>query len=850
MQPPLYIGAFDAGQRTDLKPFMIPEKAFTTLTNAYIFRGRVRRKGGYGLLGRLRRTLTASPFFKVGNTTPTAWTFNLLANTGYIKTANNANPGKVTTISKHGLTNGDMVFISGVVGATGYNTNSPFTITVVDDKNFTIGADATAYGAYVSGGFYWSNHVSNNLEPNASIKPGSVTININGGGQIFTDNGNGTLSPNGTINYFTGAVSLVTTQAVGSAVLITMTYFPGLPVMGIWQHDVATENVEETIFFDTRYAYKYSSVTNQFQDLTTNVVTWSGDDYQLFWATNYWHNSSGAIFFWVTNYNNTLTFDPIRYFDPTSLLWIDFTPAIDAPPATTFMFQALMLIPYKGRLLAFNTWEGTSVGASNQFRQRVRWSRAGDPTDQVQAWRSDISGHGGFLDAATGEEIVSAGFVKDQLIVYFERSTWQLAYTGNDLLPFVFQRVNFELGADSTFSNVRLDNALICFGNIGVHASNGVSTNRIDGDNPSIIFDVSDENHGPERTMGLRDNFRELIYFTYVDQPTNPYRGTAYDSFKFPNRIMVYNYANNTFSFFDDHFTFLGYFQNFTNMVWQDLTAEHPKYPSWEAWGDPWYNASAEQGFPTIVAGNQQGYVLEIDPDITSNDVSLFIQNIQLNTPSAGFMTITTPDHNLGQDTYFIMKDIVGMTGINNVIYIVASPGTANTNTLIVEMTGNESGSYVGGGQIKVLSNFEIKTKQFNPYWSQGQRFRLIKSEYLFNRTTQGQVRANVYVSMAPSTLNNSANSMNDPANFEYDMNPDNTTVWGNNVISTFPEPDLLYQRLQDQIWHRQFYMTDGDTFQFQFTLGDEEMASLVLNESEVTLHGMVLHFENAGEFQ
>ena len=57
----------------------------------------------------------------------------------------------------------------------------------------------------------------------------------------------------------------------------------------------------------------------------------------------------------------------------------------------------------------------------------------------------NIADGGGYIDASTEEQIVSAEFIKDRLIVYFERSTWELAYTGNEVLPFVWQKINTEL---------------------------------------------------------------------------------------------------------------------------------------------------------------------------------------------------------------------------------------------------------------------------------------------------------------------------------------------------------------------------------------------------------------------
>lgn len=60
-------------------------------------------------------------------------------------------PGKVTTSTAHGYSNGDVVKIEAVVGMTQVN-NLYFTVTVVDADEFTIGVDTSAYTAYSSAG--------------------------------------------------------------------------------------------------------------------------------------------------------------------------------------------------------------------------------------------------------------------------------------------------------------------------------------------------------------------------------------------------------------------------------------------------------------------------------------------------------------------------------------------------------------------------------------------------------------------------------------------------------------------------------------------------------------------------
>lgn len=59
-------------------------------------------------------------------------------------------PAQVTSVG-HGLSTGNEVLIQGVVGMTELNGNT-FTITLVDDDNFTLNVDSTFFIAYISGG--------------------------------------------------------------------------------------------------------------------------------------------------------------------------------------------------------------------------------------------------------------------------------------------------------------------------------------------------------------------------------------------------------------------------------------------------------------------------------------------------------------------------------------------------------------------------------------------------------------------------------------------------------------------------------------------------------------------------
>lgn len=67
-----------------------------------------------------------------------------------ITAATKADPCQITAAA-HGYTNGDRVFVQGVLGMTQLN-NREYTATVVDGNSFTVGVNSTAYDTYTSGG--------------------------------------------------------------------------------------------------------------------------------------------------------------------------------------------------------------------------------------------------------------------------------------------------------------------------------------------------------------------------------------------------------------------------------------------------------------------------------------------------------------------------------------------------------------------------------------------------------------------------------------------------------------------------------------------------------------------------
>src|SRR6185295_12496424 len=108
----------------------------------------------------------------------------------------------------------------------------------------------------------------------------------------FTDNGLGGFTVTGagvalgsSVNYTTGAVTIVLTASVGgAAILANFSYFPNLPVMGLRTRELTGINTEQLIAFDQVYAYRYLNGWDEFIPGTT----WQGKNSDFFWSTNYW----------------------------------------------------------------------------------------------------------------------------------------------------------------------------------------------------------------------------------------------------------------------------------------------------------------------------------------------------------------------------------------------------------------------------------------------------------------------------------------------------------------------------------------------------------------------------------
>lgn len=375
------------------------------------------------------------------------------------------------------------------------------------------------------------------------------------------------------------------------------------PTMGL-ETRLSPAFFEDLVAFTETQAYIF--LGGVFVNIS-GVTTWTGQDFNFFWSANYFGS------FWATN-----NVDPIRYYI-TGVVWTNFTPQINA--ALTTLQRALLIFPYKNRLVVLSTTE-----AGLNFPQRARWSQNGTPyvtgptpagvAFDVDAWREDIAGRGGFIDAPTSEKIVTAGFVRDTLVVMFERSAWRLRYTANETLPFIWERINSQLGAEASNSVVGFDYGIMSIGRTGITLTDTNSCKRFeDRIIPDQVFQMDIENNNNTRIHGIRDYQKQLVYWTYVNSDDE-------NLVRYPNKVLCYNYLDNNWSIFNQQFTVYGNFRAITDLTWAQATNQ------WQNENRQWNSGNLQTGNITVVAGDRFGNVFLFTPDLNDDNTEAFNFNI------------------------------------------------------------------------------------------------------------------------------------------------------------------------------------------------------------------------------
>jgi hypothetical protein len=204
----------------------------------------------------------------------------------------------------------------------------------------------------------------------------------------------------------------------------------------------------------------------------------------------------------------------------------------------------------------------------------------------------------------------------------------------------------------------------------------------------------------------------------------------------------------------------------------------------------------------------------------------LQITNITL----IGFQTsLQVIDHNLAQDQYIYIDNAVWDNAgnyLNAQIFQVLT--VTDKDNIIIGPDSSFIGTYVGGGLISRVSQIYIKTKQYNFYAKDGRNSFVNKVDFLVDRTTNGQIDVNYYVSTSIDNL------LLDSAN--------TGSLLGTGTLDTFPYPLIPLETTSARLWHPVYFQAEGEVIQFELTMNQVQMLDNNIREAGFQLHAMCIY--------
>jgi len=853
---PFVISGSDVGLEIDKKSFLLPDKAFPTLENAYVWRDSVKKREGLKFIGRLRRVLTSQA---VGNTSAGATTniadvFVTLAITGENP---EIEPGSL------------VITIAGADTAT---------FTDDGDGSFTVTGKGDATGSYVN---YATGEI--NLEFNPAAV-GAVAIsadfnyfpslpamgiimrerpNVNFEQTLIWDtkycyafdgiNYNEFLSTagitwNGSNSQFFSGANFRGSDAATRELFITnfnldatgnpMRYTDGVTTWTDFEPSIASTQVNNQAltnnpagaspYVDTIVVLGGAPIVPG----TVTITMSNGTDPDTIWTDpnrdgtlkGSPNTSSGTIDY--TSGAINLVVNPVMGSAISTV-------TVNYKYESSWLFSAKILIPYYGRLLAFNVFEGATRATATQYFNRLRFSQVGDPT-QSGAWDASIFGRGGFIDAPTSEAIISAIFYKNVMIVFFERTTWQLRYVGDYGLPFVWERISSDLGSESQFASILFDEGVLGVGDRAIISATSQGTQRIDLKIPDVVFGFRNDNQGLTRVHGVREFKKELVYWCYNDATE-----TNSDSV-FPNKTLVYNYRNDTWAIFRNNVTVFGRYYSLNQILWSRTDI---------LWGDFevfWRDPEGQSEFPFVVCGNQQGFI-HFYGYHSEDEKSLSITGIDR---TADPLELTIVNHNLQDDDLIYLENLDFIdtttsadvtTDLNDEIYrvqTIVSPAydpdtikiskwdASSYNDSFSYTPASGTGTYIGQGTATLLPRMKIVTKDFNPFTMEGKQTKMGYVDFLTDKTTTGQINVNVYADTA----------IRETGNLQV----------GQNNLPTQENP-LFNDPISAIVWNRFYSTVFGKFISLEITYDEVQMNDRTILDKPFELNALILWVKPGG---
>lgn len=837
----IVIGPINKGLRNDRRPFVIDNDSFPILLNAYQWRGRIKRKRGTSLLGRLSRflgitdgagniTVTISPqpiisgivsfvigtdvFVDPGGASPVT----LLTNSSAVKHTFNRTTG-VLTITKSQPTTAVIYFPTlPVMGLEDLILGQQFPGTLAFDTTYSYNiVPSFPYNIYdVS---FYKNPAANGTDLPFYVPKGPPSSTwtptwwngkdyqqfwtVNYQGALWATNGID-INPTTLANIgmqFAPASTITYVSNTPTTIVLTITNCP----LVIGDFVFLNEWIGTTPAASLTLNFQSGYVTNTV-GLPVNLTVTITLPFANLAAGPY----TPGIVQYLTNRSDT-TKDVIRWYDgdPTNGSttnpmfvegkgWVNFMPPIsefnfsigDLPARQYYLVGARLIFPFKDRLLFFGVVVQASTGNPVYLEDTIVYSQNGTP----------------YYTASFTGDPVSIDTVFHPILVPVNQTATAPAYFSDQTGFGGF----ITAGVDQAITTVSPNEDVLIVG-----FNNSLQTRLVYSGNDIVPFNffVTNSELGSSSTFSTinmdqgvitRGN-RGFIITTQV--------GSKRIDLEIPDEVFEIKLSDNGSERFCSQRDFINEWIYFTYSVnninykfptqtlqynyrddsWGIFKECYTTYGSFRvSTGLTWGTVGSK--FPTWGQWNvpwNSGSTNTLQPLIIAGNQQGFVffrdqgtteeESLAIQNISASL--ITSPNHCLNNGDYIIITSALGTIGplVNNKIFSVVNPTTNSFN--INPSIG--SGTYLGGGVITRLYVPLIITKQFPVAWDLARKTRLGPQQYLLSTTEDAQITLLIFLSQNQEDAWNNSPVVNQP-------NVVNNSLIYNTVLYTCPESTNL----------------------------------------------------------
>ena len=383
----------------------------------------------------------------------------------------------------------------------------------------------------------------------------------------------------------------------------------------------------------------------------------------------------------------------LKFYNYSTNTWHDFAPKYLAAGGinANIVTRVRIVRKYSTRLILFNTSE--SDGAiTRDYPNRIRYSEAGYAYN-VDSWYQypDTIEKGGHLDLPSGEIITAVEVLNGRLIVFCEKSIYQVVFSGNRFEPFGVTQIDGNIGSTSD-SVVEIGGKLVFVNSFGLHYCDGVKAELLSN---KINTFFSEKKYWFDYSSLFLNTENSLLFITVRTS------ATAFDGYT--DTVLLYNYINDTYSVLYDNYTALGL---------SNVDRDGYKHP-----------------VQITMVGNNLGYMSQLSFTNNKSDTTMHVTS--LIKPNAAHIDLKIYEQSFGEEIEYAIQITGSALADLNGSYI-ATYIDASTIRIIND---NAIAGYVGDAYVSIIDKIDISTKEFSPYLKKGIGICINKIAFNVNKT-------------------------------------------------------------------------------------------------------------------